>query len=116
MKVVKVIVVVALVLLGAAWAGYALWLKPQLQFAQVATAFAAKKVCSCLHVAELPMEVCEADFTDDVSMVSFQADGNVVSAEVLGGRISSVARHTPGLGCALSPPPVRTASVSPAAG
>ncbi|MEM7728158.1 MAG: hypothetical protein AAF311_02670 [Pseudomonadota bacterium] len=103
MKLVKVIIAVAALLGLAAGAGYALWLKPQLEFAAVATAFSAKKVCSCLHVAGLSMEACEADFTDDVSIVEFRAEGDSVTAEVLGGRVSALARHRPAYGCQLVP-------------
>ncbi|MGB6317090.1 MAG: hypothetical protein WBG08_00520 [Litorimonas sp.] len=103
MKVVKVIVAVTALIGAALWAGYAVWLKPQLEFAEIATAFAAKKVCSCLHVAELPMERCEVDFTDDVSMVEFVSDGDEVRAEVLGGRIAGRAVHRPGIGCTVVP-------------
>ncbi|MEL6686192.1 MAG: hypothetical protein AAFP97_01065 [Pseudomonadota bacterium] len=103
MKIVKVIIAMGVILGLMAGAAYTFWLKPQLEFANVATAFAAKKVCSCLHVAEMSLEQCRADFTDDVSMATIIAEGQTVTVEVLGGRVSSRAVHTPDLGCTLLP-------------
>lgn len=103
MKSVKIILVIvaALALLGAV-----LWrtvVAPQLAFADVATAYGAKKVCSCLHVAGRSLESCSTDFTEDVAQVVFTDTGDGARAEVLGGRIGAYARHRPGLGCALVP-------------
>jgi hypothetical protein len=95
---------IGLVLLaGAAGLTYSVWLKPQLEFAAVATAFAAKKACSCVHVAKLSFEQCQSDFTDDVSMATFTQGDNSMIVSVLGGRVSSEAVYTPGLGCRLLP-------------
>lgn len=103
MKIVKVILILGVLIAFLAGVAYVVWIKPQLEFARVATAFAAKKVCSCLHVAEMSLDQCRADFTDDVSMATIEADGQTVTVEVLDGRISSRAVHTPGLGCTLLP-------------
>ena len=102
---------IGLVLLaGAAGLTYSVWLKPQLEFAAVATAFAAKKACSCVHVAKLSFEQCRADFTDDVSMATFTPGENRMTVSVLGGRVSSEAVYTPGLGCRLLPEHTRESS------
>ena len=104
MKVVKVLLVtlgVMLVLIGVGWQ---VWLKDQVAFARVATAYGAKQVCSCLHVAERPMDSCMGDFTTDISAVSFADDGAETNATVLGGLVSARARFEPGLGCTLVKP------------
>ena len=103
MKHVKVILALlaALGVLGALLWRFAL--AEQVEFARVATAYGAKKVCSCLHVAGRDLKSCAVDFTEDVGMVSFADTGEGASASVLGGRIEATARHTPGQGCALVP-------------
>ena len=80
---------------------WAFWLSEQVAFAKVATAYGAKKVCSCLHVSGRDMALCEADFTEDVSLVSFTQTETSVTASVLGGLVSETARHHPGQGCRL---------------
>lgn len=103
MRVVKVIIGLGLGLVIAGGLGYTLWLKPQLEFASVATAYGAKKMCSCLFVSDLSLDSCKADFTEDISMVDFTPDETGVTVEVLGGRISARADYQSGLGCALVP-------------
>lgn len=116
MKLVKVLLIAATVsalIFGAFWQ---FWLKDQIQFAQVGTAYSAKMVCSCRFVAERPMASCQKDFTLDLSAINFSVssslavkDGvesvdNTVIASVLGGLVKSEARYEPGLGCALVKP------------
>ena len=103
MKAVKVIIAFILFIGILGFILYRTLIAPQLAFAEVATAFAAKKACSCVYVVGRSLEACERDFTDDVSMAQFSADGQSVSVEVLGGRISARAVYTPDLGCALLP-------------
>ncbi|MGJ8561222.1 MAG: hypothetical protein ACSHX3_13385 [Litorimonas sp.] len=103
MSVVKVIIGLGVALIVVGTAAYAFWLKPQLEFAEIATAFGAKKFCSCLYVAELTVDQCKADFTDDVSMATFTSEDQAVTVEVLGGRMSSRAVYNEGLGCVLNP-------------
>lgn len=100
---VKVIIGLGVVVIGIGTMAYMIWLKPQLEFAEIATAFAAKKFCSCLYVAELSVDQCKIDFTDDVSMATFIAEDGAATVKVLGGRISSRAVYQEGLGCVLRP-------------
>jgi len=98
---------------GAVWQ---FWLKEQVAFAQVATAYGAKQVCSCLFVAEREFDSCLGDFTEDVSQVNFAVSSSritengrsrrddTVTAEVFGGMIQNRARFEPGLGCTLERP------------
>lgn len=103
MSVVKVIIGLGVALIAIGVAAYAFWLKPQLEFAEIATAFGAKKFCSCLYVAELSVDQCKIDFTDDVSMATFIPEDKAVTVDVMGGRISSRAIYQEGLGCVLKP-------------
>tara|TARA_R110000787_G_scaffold1326_7_gene4711 strand:+ start:3088 stop:3402 length:315 start_codon:yes stop_codon:yes gene_type:complete len=104
MKIVKVLLIVFVVLFVIAGLGWQFWLKDQVAFAEVATAYGAKQVCSCLHVGERPMKSCMDDFTVDISAVTITDDGTVTRASVLGGLVESEARFTPGLGCTLVKP------------
>ena len=103
MSIVKVIVGIGVAAIAIASGLYLFWLKPQLEYAEVATAFAAKKYCSCLYVAELTAEQCKTDFTDDVSMATFIVEDKAATVEVLGGRISTRAVYEEGLGCVIRP-------------
>jgi hypothetical protein len=102
MKIVKALGIV-LVILGVI--GLLVWqffLKDQVAYARIATAYGAKMVCSCRFVAERPMESCLTDFTTDISMVSFTESETAIRASVLGGLVSSEARNTgPETGCTL---------------
>lgn len=104
----------ALIMIGAAV--WQFWLKQQVAFAKVATAYGAKQVCSCLFVAEREFDSCLGDFTTDVSQVNFSVSSsevtengrsrtdNTVTADVLGGLVKNRARFEPGLGCTLERP------------
>ncbi|MEX1250880.1 MAG: hypothetical protein WEA77_06760 [Hyphomonas sp.] len=76
---------------GLAWQFF---LKDQIAFARIASAYGAKMVCSCRFVAGRPMESCLTDFTADLSQITFKEQGDTVRASVLGGLISSQARNT----------------------
>ncbi|MBU1287167.1 MAG: hypothetical protein KJ871_05515 [Alphaproteobacteria bacterium] len=104
MKLVKVLLITLAVLLVIAGLGWQFWLKEQVAFAKVATAYGAKQVCSCLHVGERPMASCMDDFTVDISAVTVTDDGAVTTASVLGGVVKSEASYSPGLGCTLVKP------------
>ena len=101
---VKVLLVLAGLAIVASGLGWQFWLKGQLAYADVATAYGAKVVCSCLHVAEREMDSCRHDFTADMSIVSFSDRNNVTRASVLGGLASARAQFEPGLGCTLVTP------------
>ena len=111
MKLVKALLIVGLAILVIGGINWHFWIKQQVAFAQVATAYGAKQVCSCQFVAERAFDSCLGDFTEDVSAVSFRVsssqvteNGNTtvndtVTASVLGGLIKNRARFEPGLGC-----------------
>lgn len=113
MKFVKIILIVLVVLAFVAGAVWQFWLKGQVDFAKIATAYGAKQVCSCRFVAEREFESCLGDFTADVSQLDFSISAshvsenglsetdNTVTASVLGGLIKDEARFMPGLGCTL---------------
>lgn len=105
MKPVKVIVWIAAILAVAAAAGYWVFVRPMLQFAPLATAYGAKKVCSCVFVAGRDLEACKTDFTEDVSVARFiqESDAIRVEVDVPGQTHVERAAFTPGLGCALVP-------------
>jgi len=116
MKFVKIILILLFVMALIAGAVWQFWLKSQVDFAKVATAFSAKQVCSCRFVAERELESCLGDFTVDVSQINFSVtsthvDDNgrteieqSVTASVLGGLIKDEARFEPELGCSLVKP------------
>ena len=101
MKLVKVLLAVVAILAIAGGLFWHIWLKDQVAYARVATAYGAKMVCSCRFVAEREMESCEQDFTADVSAVTFSEEGARIRATVLGGVAVAEARFEPGLGCTL---------------
>ena len=104
MKYVKALLAAAALVLVAGGLGWQFWLKGQVAYAEVATAYGAKMVCSCLHVAGREMDSCRHDFTTDVSAVSFSDKDDVTRASVLGGLVKSEAKFEPGLGCTLEKP------------
>ena len=105
------LIIVFVALIGAGV--WQFWLKQQVAFAQVATAYGAKQVCSCRFVAERELQSCLVDFPADLSAVSFNVSSSLiaenrsarsddtVTASVLGGLIQSRARYEAGLGCAV---------------
>ena len=111
MKFVKTLLILLLVLVVIAGGVWQVWLKQQVAFAQFATAYGAKQVCSCRFVAARELQSCLGDFTEDVSQINFTVSSNrttenggdsaddTVTASVLGGLIQNQARFEPGLGC-----------------
>ncbi|WP_395646170.1 hypothetical protein [Terricaulis sp.] len=68
-------------------------------YARVATGYAAKTTCSCLHVSGRALDSCIADFPPEAQRnVSITQDGDEVRASVLG-VISSRAVYEEGYGC-----------------
>lgn len=84
---------------------YAVLARPVLQFAPIASAYGAKKVCSCVFVAERDLDSCRVDFTEDVSAVTFTRERDAIRADLLNGRFAERAVFTPGQGCRLVPIP-----------
>lgn len=80
----------------------ALFLKDQMAFARIATAYAAKQTCSCLHVSGRSLQNCRTDYdAKDLARLAIIPSGETVRASVLGGAISATAHHTPGFGCSI---------------
>lgn len=77
-------------------------LRDDAEYARIATGYAAKQTCSCLHVSGRPLESCLADFPEDArSNISVSQDGNLVRASVLFGAISAEAEFEEAYGCRL---------------
>jgi hypothetical protein len=82
---------------ASAWAS-----RGQIAYAQIATGYAAKQTCSCLHVSGRALASCLADFPEDArNNISISQDGEIVRASVLFGAISAEAAFEPGFGCRL---------------
>ncbi len=103
MNFVKVIIAVLMVLGLIAGLAWQFWLKDQLEFAKIASAYGAKMVCSCRFVAGRDLASCQDDFTVDTSQFSFEEAEDRIKVSLLGGIVSSQAVHEPGLGCAVVP-------------
>ena len=71
----------AIVLASAGWA-----LKDQIDYAQIATGYAAKQTCSCLHVSGRTLDSCTADFPPDAR------DAITVTRSALGQAILTLGR------------------------
>ena len=90
-----VLAAIVFVVAGAAWAS-----RGQIAYAQIATGYAAKQTCSCLHVSGRELDTCMADFPEDArQQISIAQDGYQVRASVLLGAISASAVYEPQYGC-----------------
>ena len=97
-KVLGIILILLAVLAGIFWQVWGKGFKAQ---ANIGAAFAAKHVCSCLHIAEHSMEHCQNDFVgDDFDSFVFEDDGQFTTAKAPRGLAKATARFEPGLGCA----------------
>lgn len=92
------VAVVGLAAIGAgAWAS-----RGQVAYAGIATGYAAKQTCSCLHVSGRTLDSCIAEFPEDArENISIMQDGNTVRASVLFGAISSEALYEEEFGCTI---------------
>ncbi len=82
---------------GAAWS-----LQDDVAYARIATGYAAKQTCSCLHVAGRALESCLADFPADArGQLNVTPDGERVHASVLFGAVSAEAAFEDGYGCGI---------------
>ena len=71
-------------------------------YARVATAYAAKQACSCLHVSGRTMASCMAEFPQDArGQFSVTSNANRVHASVLFNAISADAVYEDAYGCRL---------------
>ena len=83
---------------AGAWAS-----RSQIAYAQIATGYAAKQTCSCLHVSGRGLTSCMADFPDDArENITIAQDGDIVRASVLFGAISAEAVYEESYGCRLT--------------
>ncbi len=98
-KVLAIILVSLAVLAGVAWQIWGKGIKAQ---AEIGAAFAAKHVCSCIHIAERTMDSCRNDFVgDDFKSFTFESGDEFVTANAPYGLGEARAKFEPGLGCAL---------------
>ena len=68
--------------------------------ARIGTTYVAKQTCSCLFVAQRPIDSCSGDFdAEALRPLDVVVAGNDVSASALGGLISSRSHFEPGFGC-----------------
>ena len=75
----------------------------QVAYANIATGYAAKQMCSCLHVSGRTLESCIADFPADArSNITITEDADTVRASVLFGAISSEAIYEEEFGCRIA--------------
>ena len=90
------VLAVALAAIGAgAWAS-----RGQVTYATMATGYAAKQTCSCLHISGRALESCLADFPEDArNNIMVTEDGDTVRASVLFGAISAEAVADGEYGC-----------------
>ena len=92
---VGVLAIAVLLVGGGAWAS-----RDQVAYARIATGYAAKQTCSCLHVSGRALDSCMADFAEDARrQISIAADGDRVRASVLFGAVSAEAAFEPDYGC-----------------
>lgn len=91
---------IVLVVIVAAAAGGAWSSRDQLAYAQIATGYAAKQLCSCMHVSGRTLEACLADYPQDVRRnIAISAAGDNVRASLLFGAIRSEATFEADYGC-----------------
>jgi hypothetical protein len=91
------LIIVVLVLL----AGIGVWAsRDTFATARIGTTYVAKQTCSCLFVAERPLESCRTDFdAESLRQLDVVTSGDGVTVSALGGLISSRARFERGYGC-----------------
>jgi uncharacterized membrane protein len=80
------------------------WLyRDDVAYARIATGYAAKQTCSCLHVSGRSLDSCLADFPAEArERLTVSAEGQQVTASVLLGAISARAEYQGEYGCALT--------------
>jgi hypothetical protein len=101
MRVIKVFLVLIVTLAVIAGLFWQFFLKDEVRRGQIGAAYTAKQYCSCRFVGERPASLCRANFTEDVSAITFREEGDTVHATALWGLIGATAIHTEGFGCTL---------------
>lgn len=93
------VLAVVLVAIGAgAWAS-----RGQVAYATIATGFAAKQTCSCLHVSGRTLDSCLFDFPPEArGNIDVTQEGDSVRASVLFGAISAEAVYEEDYGCRIA--------------
>ena len=95
--------IVGIALAGVALPGIAWTLQDEVQYARIATGYAAKQTCSCLNVSGRDLQSCIADFPAEArGAVRVTQQGDRVRASVLFGAISAQATFEDGFGCAIA--------------
>lgn len=90
-----VLVVIVIAVAGGAWAS-----RDQVTYARIATGYAAKQLCSCLHVSGRGLDSCLADYPADARRnITVTSEGDNVRASVLFGIIRSEATFEDEYGC-----------------
>jgi hypothetical protein len=101
MRFVKALLIASALLGLIAAAFWQFSLKGQVAYANIASAYTAKQVCSCRFIAGRELKSCVKDFTDDISALSITQKDDMVISKAPFGLAQSRARYTPKLGCAL---------------
>ena len=104
MKLVKVLGIIALVLAVLAGGVWQFWGKDLAATAKIGAAYAAKHVCSCVHIGERSLESCKDDFVQPIGQLEITQDGTSILAKAPMGLGSAEATFEPGLGCAFVQP------------
>ncbi len=92
--------IVGVALAGVALPGLVWSLQDEVQYARIATGYAAKQTCSCLNVSGRTLDSCVADFPEESrGLISVKQEGQNVRASVLFGAIGAEATYEEGYGC-----------------
>jgi hypothetical protein len=93
-----VLVVAVVAIGGAAWAA-----RGPVNYARIATGYAAKQTCSCVFVSGRDLNSCIADFPPEAgSNINVTVEGQTVRASVLFGAIGAEAVYEDEFGCEIS--------------
>jgi len=97
------LIVIAVALAGVIVPGLIWTFQDEYAYARIATGYAAKQTCSCLHVSGRTLESCLADFPEDArGQISVTQSGDTVRASVLFGAVHAAAAFEDGYGCAIA--------------
>jgi hypothetical protein len=92
------LVVAAAAIAGAAWAA-----RGPVNYARIATGYAAKQTCSCVFVSGRDLDSCIADFPPEAgSNINVAVEGETVRASVLFGAIGAEAVYEDAYGCRIA--------------